>query len=225
MEDLERIVTIPWKDSILDAIRQRPAMYMGQKSLTGLWFFLNGVEVGKAKFAVDAPAEVSPRFADWVGYRLHLCGNCDGFWHKAILSKIPDENLAFDRFFELRDEFLHRQGRVVATIREDRREYTVKKMGTDRQFFELVESLPRSLSIVAYTEDPGFFLTCNEDEQFFFNGWFCAAFDTCHIPIRDRFEVHDEGVWKRFLEENDQYRQYLARITRKEVPKDTGKSH
>jgi hypothetical protein len=225
MGDSERIITTPWKDSILDTIRQRPTMYMGQKSLTGLWFFLHGVGVAKARFAVNAPAELSPRFADWVGYRLHLCGNSSGFWHRAILSKVPDESLAFERFFELRDEFLRRQGRVVAAIREDCREYPVKKMGTDRQFVDSIESLPKSLNIVVYTEDPGFFLSCNEDEEFFFNGWFVAAFDASPIPIRDRFEVRDEDVWKRLFEENELYRQNLVRSTREEAAEDAGKSN
>jgi hypothetical protein len=188
-------------------------MYMGEKSLTGLWFFLNGVEMTRMRHRIEAPPEIPRNFADWVGYRLHLSSNYSGFWHTAILSRIRDEHLAFDRFYELRDEFFRRQAKVVATIRKDCREYQVGHMSADGQVANRIELLPESLSIVVYTEDPGFFLGADERESFFYNGWFFTGLDACwHPPLIHRFEIHDESAWSRLLAENKKYKRNLARV-------------
>ena len=215
----ENIKVIPWKESILDEIREHPGMYLGMKSLTALWFFLHGYELGKFRCEHRWPGEVPRGFSDWVGYRLHLNSNWKGFWHHAILSRFRDESLALDRFFELRDEFVRREAKVVATIREDRREYHVKRLEAG-EWIDCTEQLPISLRIVVYTDDPGFFLDADEHEHFFYRGWFLCALDAWEQPILDRFSVHDDSIWNRLLDENKRYRRNLkrirARIRRKE---------
>lgn len=213
----ERTVTFstyPWKGTLLDTIRQRPAMYLGLKSLTALWFYLNGFEHAQRISGNQSISEVPVRFADWVGYRLHLDGNFNGFWARAILSRVRDESLAVDRFYELRDEFMRREERTVATIRADRREYKVWKLGSpEGDFVECTELLPKSLRIVVYTEDPGFFFEADERECFFFTGWFMPAFDSDGtMTDPERFEVVDQATWSRLLGESKRYRRRLNRI-------------
>jgi len=221
----EDVITIPSKDSILDTVRVRPAMYMSAKSLTGLSFFLQGVEMARWGSGIDRPPEVPRRFADWVGYRLHLDSNYNGFWHHAILSRIRNEELAFDRFFELRDEFFQRRPRVVATIREDCREHQVGRYDENHQVVYQTELLPKSLRIVVYTDDPGFFLDADEDESFFYNGWFYPSLDSRHPPLSERFAPSDEVTWNRLLAENRRHKRNLsrvrARIRRKEEARKT----
>jgi hypothetical protein len=226
-ELIDDVTTIPRNDSILDTIRVRPAMYMGLKSLTGLWFFLNGAEMAKSLHGIKSPPEIPRGFADWVGYRLHLKSNCGGFWHRAILSRIRDEHLAFDRFFELRDEFLRRRPRTIATVRKDRREFQVGRMSADGLIINCTELLPESLNIVVYTGDPGFFLIADEGESFFYNGWFFAALDSSHVPISDRFAVQDQDTWNRLLLENKRFKRSLARARvrrQKQQAQDVGKN-
>ena len=127
----ENIIVIPWKESILDEMRERPGMYLGLKSLTALWFFLQGYELGRFRAEHKWPSEVPRAFCEWVGYRLHLQSNCNGFWHHAILSRVRDEALALDQFYELRDEFAQRDPKVIATIRDDRREYRIGRYHAD----------------------------------------------------------------------------------------------
>lgn len=207
------VITILWKDSILDTVRQRPGMYLGSKSLTGLNFFLRGVEMARSAYGIQAEPEVPSRFADWVGYRLHLGSNCSGFWHQAILHRIRDEKLAFDRFYELRDEFLQRKGRVVGTVRKECREYKVHLLRSrePEEIVECTETLPESLRLVVYTEDPGFFLECDDSEPFFYNGWFVDALDSSDVPLLGRLDIHDHAVWERLLAENKRYKKNLAR--------------
>lgn len=210
-EPRETVFTIPWKESILDEIRERPAMYLGLKSLTALWFFLHGYELGKFRSEHRWPSEVQKGFSDWVAYRLHLQSNCKGFWHGAILSRVRDESLALDRFFELRDEFAQRESKVVATIREDRREYRIGRIDAAGTVVGCTELLPASLKIIVYTDDPGFFLSCEADESFSENGCFFPALSAWDRFSSDRFQVHDELTWHRLTAETVRYRRNLAK--------------
>lgn len=188
-------------------------MYIGAKSLTGLWFFLNGVEIAKDRYFIKSKSEVPWQFADWAAYRLHLDSNCSGFWHRIILSRIRDEELAFDRFYELRDEFIQRQARVVASIREDSREYKVGRIGANGETVWSTEFLPKSLRIVVYTDDQGFFLATDdgEDEPSFFCGGFYPALNACNPTLSDRFTPCDKVTWNRLLAENKKYKRNLSR--------------
>ncbi len=211
-EPSEDVMTIPDKESYLDTIRERPAMYIGRKSLTALWFYLHGYEKGRRTSGYLGPSEVPRHFADWVGYRLHLGHNFSGSWARAILSQVRDESLAVDRFYELRDEFMLRRERTVATIREDCREYKIRKRSDPKgDFTECTEFLPKSLRIVVYTEDPGFFFDADESEPFFYyTGWFMPALNG-GILSPDRFEVVDQTTWSRLLTEAKRYKRDLNR--------------
>ena len=216
MEDIEsQIIEIPWHDSILDMVRERHAMYMGSKSLTGLHFFLSGVEIAKMRYGIDTPSEIPRHFADWVGYRLHIGSNFDGFWWLAILRRVRNENEAFDRFYQLRDEFLRREPRIIAAIHKGRREYYAGKSRNSNDIWEdFNETLPESLKVVTYTEDPGFFLVSDENENFFYNGWFFPALDCLSWRMcgtEERLVVQDESTWRRLLMENKKYKRNLAK--------------
>jgi len=231
--DIGGDIHLPWKSSILDTIRERPAMYLGEGTITALWHFLIGWEMALTRLGnVQKSPEVPIDFADWVGYRLHLGSNFDGFWKRAILSRVRDESHALDRFFELRDEYLRRNPRVVATIRKDRREYQRQRQVTAAgPFVDFVELLPESLSILVYTDDPGFFLSADESAGRLYNGWFypaLAALSWQPWSPSDRFEVQDREAWDRLFAEDKRYRRNLnrtrARIERRERDaRDAGK--
>jgi hypothetical protein len=202
------------KDSILDIIRARPAMYIGSSSLTELRFFLGGFHWAEHLHGIEASPLLPRDFADWVGYRLHLDSNWSGFWHRAILSRVRDEHLALVRFYELRDEYLRRQPKLIATIRKDCREHRMGRHAPTGEIVWNIESYPESLRIVTYTDDPGFFLVADESESFSFNGWFCPALDGMVIRLmspEEKFEVHDQSTWDRLLAENKKYKRNRAR--------------
>lgn len=163
---------------------------------------------------IKSASELPDHFADWVGYRLRLKSNFEGFWRDAILSRIPDEALALDRFYELRDEYMERKATVVAHIRGDAREYTVsQRVYEGGEFVECTKLLPISLRIIVYTDDPGFFLQSGQEEPCEFDGWFFPALDDILIPPRSsRFEAVNVGVWDRLLAENKQYGRNRNRV-------------
>lgn len=214
------------QQSILDIIRERPAIHMGTASLTGLRIFLEGFQSAESLHGIKAQQLLPHDFADWVAYRLHLDSNWDGFWHRAILSRIRDEHLALIRFYELRDEYLLRKPKVVATIRKDGREHKVGQRGPSRETIWRTELLPESLRVVVYTNDPGFFLIADEDDPFSSpNGWFFSAFDCSVMGWKvsaERFEIHDQLIWDRLVAENKRYKRNLARrrarIQRRALP-------
>jgi hypothetical protein len=196
-------------------------MYLGESSLTVLYHFMQGYEMASWRCGNKNPPEVPEHFADWVGYRLHLDSNWSGFWHRAILSRIRDEHQALLRFYELRDEFFRREARVVATIRKDCREHKVGRYNSEGKVVDCVEKLPESLTIVVYTEDPGFFLVAEESDPFVDNGWFFPALSTTQFSaFQERFEIHDQITWGRLLAENKKYKKNLtqrrARIQKRE---------
>ena len=195
-------------------------MYIGKKSLTALWFLLQGHEMALTRLGKDkTPRELPPHFADWVGYRLHLGGDYSGFWHVAILEHVRDEARAVDRFYELRDECFKPKPTTVATIRKDRREFKIGRYDADHNIVWGTELLPESLKILVYTDDPGFFLSCDVEESFFDNGRLFAAFSAWGQFALDRFEVHDEPMWKRLLAENVKYKKNLSERRRRDQKK------
>ena len=207
----EDIQIIPWKDSILDTVRDWPGRYVGVKSLSALWFFLHGYEMARWRLGQKGSPEVPSHFADWVGYRLHLESDRCGFWHLAILDRVRDEELAFDRFYQLRDDFFKREPITVATIRNDRREYKTGRFDADRNIIWGTELLPASLKIIVYTDDPGFFLNCDPEESFSDNGRFFPAFSAWNQFSQDGFQIRDVPTWDRLKAENIRYRKNLGK--------------
>jgi hypothetical protein len=164
---------------LLDVIRERPPLYLGTRSISALSAYLQGFGFAQRVHGIDAPSQLPIDFHDWVAYRLHYYESTKG-WARMILEQSPDESGALDKFFELLDEHRVRQARVVATIQSHPREY--QSMQTNRGFTvtafgkqdpnkslsseqgEWVEKLmPENLTLIAYTDDPGVFLTGEGD--------------------------------------------------------------
>src|SRR5262245_15377378 len=90
---------------VLDAIRKRHGMYVGEPSINRLHAFLVGytARLGRVRFALRDQDDFHG-FYDWVGGRLGF-RNSTSRWHNMIRSKSTSEADAFKRFFVLLDEF------------------------------------------------------------------------------------------------------------------------
>jgi hypothetical protein len=141
---------------ILDLIRARPGLYIGEKSITLLcgWIAGWGFVLGE-----DAYQGTHPPFADfndWVALRLGFYESTSG-WRRMLLSsdEANDEESAFDRFFMLLDEFRARQARIVlhAAVNQSRK---------PKDWIDTAERKvlpwPERLEIIKYTHDKGVFL-------------------------------------------------------------------
>jgi hypothetical protein len=90
---------------LLEAIRRRPGMYLGQKSLRDFAAWLQGYFYGKSEAGLpDTEAEVEFRdFDEFVQekYQWHDVGG----WAAKIQYYHRDDAAALDEFFKLLDEF------------------------------------------------------------------------------------------------------------------------
>jgi hypothetical protein len=130
------------KGNPLERIRERPPLFLGDRTITGLWHFLHGYSFARQELGAG-PSNLLPQdFHDWVAYRLHLRESTSG-WRNMILSQAVDEKAALEQFWELLDERHARQARPVAKVREQQK----------RNDFP-----PTVFTFVVYTDDPGFFV-------------------------------------------------------------------
>lgn len=143
---------------LLETIRKRPGLYLGECSLSALYHAIAGYEL--ALFVHGIKNDVSVRlpddFNDWVAYRLHYKESTSG-WKRMILGAGGDEVTAFTRFFELLDQHAARKSRVVAKVVGLKKTYTVGSEGHER-----TERYPTHISLIVYTDDPGFFAISDE---------------------------------------------------------------
>lgn len=194
---------------LIDVIRVRTAMYTGIRTLSALSSFLNGWQFAMETYGIE-PKRVLPRdFHDWVAYRLHFRESTSGY-KNMILKHVPDEYAAVDRFYELLDEHRSRQPRVVARMPAYRGCESVQRMRPDGSWEPVKRpDNPYVLSLVAYTDDPGFFVAFDaHDETVRHAGtfypllsWFGRRFGV----DRDDLEVLDTETFKRWLEDDARY--------------------
>lgn len=88
--------------AILAKIRYKPLLYLGEKNLQKLFIFLDGF---LACEQLNNPEYISPLicFNDFVAYKYH--NNRDSLY-SVIRQQTQSEDMAFDLFFDILDEYL-----------------------------------------------------------------------------------------------------------------------
>ncbi len=94
---------------LLGEVRERPAMWLGEKSLTGLKCLLFGDEIACGKHGITEPDQL-PDDVPWRGFREWLAGRYDRVgwsvdWYWLLIEHSSSQEEAFDRFFELLAEY------------------------------------------------------------------------------------------------------------------------
>lgn len=84
-------------------LRTRPGMYIGEPSLTRLAAFLRGYDYARCELRGEPADPFFLSFQEWIVRRLHT-HDCFG-WDRAILQQCHSEAEAFDRFWQLFDEY------------------------------------------------------------------------------------------------------------------------
>src|SRR5262249_50612749 len=104
-------------EQLLELIRERPEVYLGERSLSALWHYLHGFFMALSIHLDDPKAQyvLPPDFHEWVAYRLHFFESTSGY-KKMILKRVPDESEALNVFFKLLDEHRFRRSRMVARV-------------------------------------------------------------------------------------------------------------
>lgn len=192
----------------IDAIRQRPGMYLGSKSLTALYHFLGGYELACSLHRIKDERlglEIPCDFHDWVAYRTHFRESTLG-WCRMIVATSPSEEEAFDRFFELLKEHSERLPRLVAELI-----HPVSNSWTSRNGESYEVPGPEKVRIVTYTDDPGFF-ALHESEEWAdrfhpFLSWMWGL-------SGGEWVIHDEAAFRRIQQATEQWERELdARLS------------
>lgn len=143
---------------LLDCIRQRPAMYLSQKSITLLYGFLAG-------YAFDKWTQISKNtfppfgeFNNWVAMKLGFYESTSGWRNMLLKAENGDEEKAVDRFFVFLDEFKQRQARVILWAK-------LPTPTTPKVWRYLIDGgkkieipPPSLVQIIKYTDDKGVFI-------------------------------------------------------------------
>jgi len=114
------MTNLPFKETqytvyeILDQIRRKPGFYIVDPELTRLDSFMAGYDCGLAQGGMTFRQEEPDfhRFYDWVAHRLGYSSSTSG-WYKMIRGRCASEREAYDKFFELLDEFRASGGGAV----------------------------------------------------------------------------------------------------------------
>jgi hypothetical protein len=94
---------------LLEKIKTKPGLYIGKASIADLRMFIVGYRFARseAKLSLtEAENDFYKNFQPWLQLRLNV--RTSNAWDKIILFTVPNEQQAFDYFFQLLEEFLER---------------------------------------------------------------------------------------------------------------------
>ncbi len=128
---------------LLDAIRQRPAMYISPSdSITALYNFLSGhLFLGNQK-SLKSSRSLFYEFGNWVAMKCGFYESTLGWRNMLLRSNDNDETKAFHSFFDLLEEFKSRKATLL---------YSAKLPYQKNR-------KTRKIQIVKYTDDGGVFV-------------------------------------------------------------------
>ncbi|MGL6337683.1 MAG: hypothetical protein ACRC80_00920 [Waterburya sp.] len=92
---------------LLKNIKQRPKMYLGSLSITKLHMLLIGYNIGKMEKNLNKIEEDSKfrDFQQWIQEKYNVLSSKS--WANIILENSMNEEDAFNKFFELFEEFIN----------------------------------------------------------------------------------------------------------------------
>jgi hypothetical protein len=169
---------MPHPDNILEQLHQRLVMYTGENTLSSLHHFLSGYRFALDTYGISSAPDplVVPRgFHDWVAYRLHFCESGAG-WCSMLCDRSTTDQDAIDLFFQLLAEFKTREPHLVAKLIGFKKEYSEttfhRENGENVPGPTLTRSYPDSMSLITYTDDPGFFVYSDNGDDLPFPSYF-----------------------------------------------------
>ena len=144
--------------SPIEQVRRRPGLYFGTKSLTAFFYHYQGYSWACSQHRIDAHCfdlRIPDDFNDWVAYRTRY-GSMPSCWLTMILEATASEDEAFDRFFELLDEYPQRTPHLIAEIIHPTSRCS--RIVNLQTLEEVPIPAPAKVQIIRYNDhDPGFF--------------------------------------------------------------------
>ncbi|MEH2296042.1 hypothetical protein [Nostoc sp.] len=145
---------------LLEMMRPRPGMYLGQRSLTALRGFIDGYDLASWESGILLEEETPPfrQFHDWIA-RYYKWNESTAGWKNIILREVGDEAKACDVFFELIELFKQRfpvvKYRVFLNPNHKSTGAIYRRICIDGIYKDL--DPPKEIRIVQYITDSGFY--------------------------------------------------------------------
>ena len=162
---------------LIEAMRQRPEMYIGRTSLTGLQDHLGGFQVAMHVFEKNTIEALFPLpfcfFSHYVANHYHDHGSVAG-WHRMILEETQyNEEAGFFTFYELFDRFknLSASSRFIAPLAAENKHFhqisgtTPKRYKPDSEKYEPIYDDPTEIHWIELTHQAGYLLILKADSQ------------------------------------------------------------
>ncbi len=90
----------------IEAIKFRPLIYIGEKNINSLYTFFRGYTMGLHSCGFGSENDILTDFEDWLYIRFKKPGFSNNWCNLLLQEKANNQELAFNYFFELFDEFL-----------------------------------------------------------------------------------------------------------------------
>ncbi|MEL7363828.1 MAG: hypothetical protein AAFN13_17255 [Bacteroidota bacterium] len=184
--------------AFLSGLLQRPAMFTGESTLRSIHVFLEGYRSAIQNSGVQDQSVIpwglgTGEFHGWTAYRLRH-PNAGYGWESIISERFDSEEERIEQFRRLVEEYRHRKPTVVARLIGLPMTYQTGPAGA---FFPLrgkpakphlasTHWYPQSISLVTYTDDPGFFAYSDTDDPLPGRGFY---------PTMKRFESEYGVTW------------------------------
>jgi hypothetical protein len=98
---------------LLNKIHQKPGIYIGVPSVSGLHLFLCGYAFScqEQGLAITAEEQTFAQFQPWIQQRFNIAASVS--WAKIILLHSADKRARFELFFELWAEFVDQKQQIT----------------------------------------------------------------------------------------------------------------
>ncbi len=109
---------------LLQKVKQRPALYLGKRSLSHLQVFLDAYTFALREVGIEVTEQEREfeEFQEWIEQRFHQPDTQS--WSRIILFYSEDESDALNRFFELFQEFLQRHNTLELEAKKHEKSVT-----------------------------------------------------------------------------------------------------
>lgn len=183
----------------LDHVRNRPEMWLRQRSLTELQSLVWGYYTGLSVHGILEPVpSMNRNFMFWLHYR--TTWSCSGGWALAINERYSDADEAFAVFFKWADEYRRLKPATLRTVRlAARHNPTGHRM---RSGLDGLMEKPQRVDIVRYRPEPLHFLRFYypdrvEDGDLLMtgNGDYATTIRYAKLWVRDELQV-ELAAWR-----------------------------
>jgi hypothetical protein len=152
---------------LLDKIRERPSMYLGEKRINSLRTFLDGYTFGLWEYNIHTGGETPPfgLFHKWIAKKFGW-GQTSAGWNTILLNEnLGDEAKALDQFFEILPDFMNVRPIRISEVKitevsisyylVEGRKYTGFSRTSEITTYEM-ETIPDIINVVEFSEDMGY---------------------------------------------------------------------